>query len=364
MNYYWAGYKVTHMTKGSDSLHFWYDSAGAATMVTYNNGSTSANYYYKHNLQGDIIGLMDMAGNTVVSYVYDSWGKQLSCTGSLASTLGVANPLRYRGYIFDDETGLYYLQSRYYNPEQGRFINADAQLGKVGGILTHNAFVYCLNNPITASDPDGHFFMLLTAAVGAVVGAAVGAAIAAATGGDVLAGAAIGAVAGGVIGLTCGAATALVATGSAFATTGAVVTSITTAAASTGAATTAGGTYIANKVAENGQKIANSAAQLVRYISRGERLGSIVNEMKALTYSAGNEHALVKLQTGARAIVSGRQRAVDFANMKITRLYAHTHTYFENQIGPSNADISFIRSLGQVSSYLIERGQIYKFFSK
>jgi RHS repeat-associated core domain len=97
-------------------------------------------YWYIRNAQGDIIGLIDKAGTQVVSYTYDSWGKPSpevkdesgnilptsGITGSLASTVGVKNPYRYRGYRYDTETQLYYLNSRYYNPEWGRFINADA----------------------------------------------------------------------------------------------------------------------------------------------------------------------------------------------------------------------------------------------
>jgi RHS repeat-associated protein len=92
-----------------------------------------------------------------MTYSYDSWGKQLTCTGSLASTLGAANPLRYRGYIYDSETGLYYLQSRYYNPEWGRFINEDdvGTLGASNLINQNNLFSYCRNNPIMLSDPTG-----------------------------------------------------------------------------------------------------------------------------------------------------------------------------------------------------------------
>ena len=73
-------------------------------------------YGYIHNLQGDVIGLIDSNGTEVVKYVYDAWGKILSTTGSLASSLGTIQPFRYRGYVFDQETGLYYLRSRYYNP--------------------------------------------------------------------------------------------------------------------------------------------------------------------------------------------------------------------------------------------------------
>jgi RHS repeat-associated protein len=121
-------------------------------MVSYNG----TNYYYIRNLQDDVIGLIDMSGNIVVNYTYDSWGKQLSCTGSLANTLGVANPLRYRGYIFDEETGLYYLQSRYYNPEWGRFINEDNVYSCLSlDLLESNLYTYCMNDPVNNCDYSG-----------------------------------------------------------------------------------------------------------------------------------------------------------------------------------------------------------------
>ena len=62
----------------------------------------------------------------MTQYGYNAWGNILTTTGELANTLGQINPLRYRGYVYDTETGLYYLQSRYYDPEIGRFLNADA----------------------------------------------------------------------------------------------------------------------------------------------------------------------------------------------------------------------------------------------
>ncbi len=82
-------------------------------------------YFYVLNLQGDVIALIDNTGTVVVKYTYDSWGKLLSTTGSMAVTLGYYNPLRYRGYYYYVETRLYYLQSRYYDPETGRFLNVD-----------------------------------------------------------------------------------------------------------------------------------------------------------------------------------------------------------------------------------------------
>ncbi len=94
------------------------------------------------------MGLYDNNLNVVVNYTYDSWGNVVSITGSLAKTLGQDNPFRYRGYYFDSDTGLYYLNSRYYDANTGRFINADGLVQTGQGLLDKNMFAYCMNNPI------------------------------------------------------------------------------------------------------------------------------------------------------------------------------------------------------------------------
>ena len=142
------------MTLGGETLNFSYDASGAAMAVTY-DGST---YYYASNLQGDIVAILDASGSTVVAYTYDAWGKLLTTTGSMASTLGAKNPLRYRGYVYDTETGLYYLQSRYYNPEMGRFVNADNYPSTGQGLTGNNMFAYCGNNPVCRQDVNGEAF--------------------------------------------------------------------------------------------------------------------------------------------------------------------------------------------------------------
>jgi RHS repeat-associated protein len=131
--------------------YFTYDPSGTPLAMTWNG----KNYYYVTNLQGDVTDILDNTGAVVTSYLYDAWGKLLSVSGSLAGTVGRYNPLRYRGYVYDTETGLYYLQSRYYNPETGRFVNADGYVATGQGLLGNNMFAYCGNNPVNSSDPTG-----------------------------------------------------------------------------------------------------------------------------------------------------------------------------------------------------------------
>ena len=144
------GKNIVHMTQGGNELHFFYDAQNRPAVVVYNGVS----YAYVKNLQGDIVAILDENGNTVVSYGYDAWGAPLWCTGELAETLGTVRPFRYRGYVFDEETGLYYLRSRYYNPRWGRFVNADVLIG-AGKLLSHNFFAYCANAPVSFSDKHG-----------------------------------------------------------------------------------------------------------------------------------------------------------------------------------------------------------------
>ena len=130
-------------------------------------------YTYLHNLQGDIVGIVDNAGVLVVEYKYDAWGRKLSVTGSLSGTLGRRNPFRYRGYVWDEETGLYYLRSRYYNPKWKRFVNADTEIGEKSELLRHNVFAYCRNMPTILADETGRGWLFIAAV--ALIGAAVGA---------------------------------------------------------------------------------------------------------------------------------------------------------------------------------------------
>ena len=113
-------------------------------------------YGYIVNLQGDVVGLIDNAGTEVVKYVYDAWGKILSTTGALASTLGSIQPFRYRGYVFDQETGLYYLKSRFYGPTLCRYINDD-NIIVAYCICAQNFFSYCRNHAVNMCDTSGNW---------------------------------------------------------------------------------------------------------------------------------------------------------------------------------------------------------------
>ncbi len=148
----YIGTTLVSQKTGNEVINFAYSAGGAPYGFTYNGTS----YFYLLNLQGDVIGIYDSTGTIVVQYLYDSWGKLVSTTGSLADTIGVKNPLRYRGYYYDNETGWYYLQSRYYDPETCRFINADSLLIAGDYLQGTNMFAYCYNNPINSIDCSGY----------------------------------------------------------------------------------------------------------------------------------------------------------------------------------------------------------------
>lgn len=123
--------------------------------IQYISSSLTDKYYVLSNAQGDVVAQVDGSGTVVVRYRYDAWGKLKSTTGTLASTVGKYNPIRYRGYVYDTETQLYYLNTRYYNPDMGRFINADSYASTGDELLGSNMFAYCGNNPVNMTNPTG-----------------------------------------------------------------------------------------------------------------------------------------------------------------------------------------------------------------
>ena len=150
--YTYADGRVTHETNDTDTIHYRYDTNG--TLLSMNLNGTE--YYYLYNGQRDVIGLYDANGNVVVEYTYDAWGKPLTTTGSLASTVGAKNPYRYRGYRYDTESGLYSLKTRYYSPEVKRFISSDDGFYENNGIFKNNLYIYCCNSPLLHRDDSGH----------------------------------------------------------------------------------------------------------------------------------------------------------------------------------------------------------------
>ena len=167
-NYYYDSNKnLIALVKGNDTLLFYYDSDGSATSFSYNGTM----YFYVKNLQGDVIRIIDLAGTEVASYVYDAWGNIKDTKGE--PTILEINPIRYRGYVYDTETSLYYLQSRYYDPFTGRFLNADIYCDTgTSTPLSTNMFAYCENNPISNADEGGY---IAANVIGAVIGGIVGA---------------------------------------------------------------------------------------------------------------------------------------------------------------------------------------------
>jgi len=126
-------------------------------------------YFYATNAQGDVIAIYDENGVKIYTYAYDAWGnliegREVAAGGAAAAAV---NPLRYRGYYFDAETGLYYLNSRYYNPQWGRFLNADTYISTGTGLIGYNMYAYCNNNPVMYIDPTGD---ISKEQVGAIVG--------------------------------------------------------------------------------------------------------------------------------------------------------------------------------------------------
>ena len=200
------------------SLEFVYDDGNQPFAMIYKHGQTTELYYYVLNAQGDVIALLNANGTLAASYNYGAWGNYSVHGADGKKTtdptfIGHINPLRYRGYYYDRETRLYYLQSRYYDFANYRFINADGLF--TDGFIGANLFAYCVNNPVNMSDPSGSWPKWATKLVAAVAVVAVVAVVAAVTvatagAGTAIAAVAVGAAKGAAIGFAVGAATGAV----------------------------------------------------------------------------------------------------------------------------------------------------------
>ena len=163
------GERIVYEKTNGQIKRYFYDESGIAGFEY-----SGQKYVFRKNLQGDVVGICNASGTLIGEYVYDAWGNLLE---EPTNDVLLANPFRYRGYYYDTSIGLYYLNSRYYDPETGRFLNEDLvsylEPETIGGI---NLYAYCLNDPVNNIDPSGHLVLSLILAIGmaAGVGAVIG----------------------------------------------------------------------------------------------------------------------------------------------------------------------------------------------
>lgn len=220
MVFSWAGRQLGTVNIGEDVISYTYNSDGIRTSKTVNGVTTTyllddtkivaettedttiwyiydendliigfeyeeQTYYFEKNVQGDIVKIYDESGNVVSEYIYDAWGSIVAVYGD--ESVAQVNPFRYRGYYQDNETGFYYLQSRYYDSETGRFISAepnvdDGEFDYSAGLIGYNVYAYCCNNPIMHMDAMGESVtvacVLIGIGIGLIIGSYVGSQVA------------------------------------------------------------------------------------------------------------------------------------------------------------------------------------------
>ena len=173
VEYVLNGATILAEKNGDNVIRYAYDAQGIPVGMTFNGTF----YLFEKNNQGDVIALWTANGAKVASYVYDAWGNIISeSVMSSHKTASDHNPFRYRGYYYDRETGFYYLQSRYYDPATGRFLNADSRINGNGDIAGYNMYAYCSNNPVMNRDDSGEGLLLMWLIIGvsAVAGMVIG----------------------------------------------------------------------------------------------------------------------------------------------------------------------------------------------
>ena len=214
--YEYVGGQLVYEKRGDIRFYYRYDALGQlASIKRINAAGTTYTVYAVTNSRGDVEELRHLNGSLIARYKYDAWGNTLSIVDAdgneitSSTALPVQNPFRYRGYYYDSESGLYYLQSRYYDPVTCRFVSADSQISGVGGeILGYNLYAYCQNDPINMGDESGQWPLsnLAKVFIGAVATAAA-VAITVVTGGaalPVIAGVVASTVVSGAIGYATG----------------------------------------------------------------------------------------------------------------------------------------------------------------
>jgi len=144
---------MAQQSSDGNTIAWSYDQGGKMLGFTLTQGIETKQYFYIRNLQGDVVAVLDTNGIIVAEYSYDAWGRVTSAEGPMAGI----NPIRYRGYYYDNETGYYYCQSRYYNPQWCRWISADVLMDTADGIMGTNMYAYCLNDPVNLCDSTGMY---------------------------------------------------------------------------------------------------------------------------------------------------------------------------------------------------------------
>ncbi len=171
--YQYVGDKLFYEKRGDgNSFYYFYDSYGKLSAIYHHVNGNKTAYHVVTNAQGDVIALYSWTGTKVAEYSYDAWGNCTIVSDTSGTGIATLNPFRYRSYYFDRDLGLYYLQSRYYDSETGRFINSDNVTDPSAGVMGYNTYVYCGNNPVMSSDPSGHL-LLSAILIGAVSGALI-----------------------------------------------------------------------------------------------------------------------------------------------------------------------------------------------
>lgn len=165
--YYLEGNKIIFEKRNNDMIYYIYNNDDLLGFKYCGHI-----YYFHKNIFDDVIGIFDENYTEIVKYEYDSWGKIINITDNSNINLSSVDPFKYRSYYYDEETKLYYLNSRYYNPEWGRFINCDDNLGSSEIIRSNNLFIYAYNNPITFIDDSGSWPKWVKKAVNAAASGA------------------------------------------------------------------------------------------------------------------------------------------------------------------------------------------------
>ena len=151
--YFYNGSILAGEKTGNNVIIYMYDNNGDIFGFTYNG----TEYYYIKNAQNDVVAIADASGNVVVRYYYNAWGEIIDCVDNTTFELSSINPITYRSYYNDNVVGMdmYYLNSRYYVADWGRFASADGIYDTNTGVLSHNMFAYCNNNPVNMIDSEG-----------------------------------------------------------------------------------------------------------------------------------------------------------------------------------------------------------------